>query len=121
MKVNLLILYISVSSSSSVQATKDQVAHTLKPLAKRLNLEYIAFNETLTESRSIDRFSPRKAPAYAGRLRLEVGMENKEGLEPAPITPSDGLTFELLGGTIKKVFGEDVIVAPSAVSTISVE
>ena len=45
-------------------------------------------------------------------------MENKEGLEPAPITPSEGPAFELLGGTIKKVFGEHVIVAPSAVSAI---
>ena len=43
-------------------------------------------------------------------------MENKAGLEPAPITPSTGESFRLLGGTIKKVFGDDVIVAPSAVS-----
>jgi hypothetical protein len=85
-------------------------------LAKRLNLEYIAFNETLTEMYPVGRFSPRKPTEFSGRMRLEVGSENKAGLEPAPITPSDGESFKLMGGTIKKVFGEDVVVAPSAVS-----
>lgn len=49
-------------------------------------------------------------------MRLEVGNENPVGLEPAPITPSDGESFQLMGATIKKIFGDDVVVAPSAVS-----
>jgi Gly-Xaa carboxypeptidase len=50
------------------------------------------------------------------RLDIVRGAKETPGLEPAPITPSDSESFELIGSTIKKVFGEDVVVAPSAVS-----
>ena len=34
-------------------------------------------------------------------------------LEPAPISPTDSESFKLMGGTVKAVFGEDVIVSPT--------
>lgn len=35
-------------------------------------------------------------------------------IEPAPLTPDHGSVFNLVGGTVKKQFGEKVIIAPSA-------
>lgn len=55
------------------------------------------------------------------RVTLDIvrGAKGTPGLEPAPITPSDSESFELIGSTIKKVFGDEVVVAPSAVSSIT--
>ena len=103
-------------STSSVAETKAKVTETLLQIAHKYNLEYVAFNQT----QKACKHRKHKGP-YSGKMRLEVGNENPAGLEPAPITPSDGESFQLMGATIKKIFGDDVVVAPSAVRPYNFE
>lgn len=100
-------------STSSVAETKARVTETLLSVAHSYDLEFVAFNQT----QKACKHRKGKGP-YRGKMRLEVGNENPAGLEPAPITPSDGESFQLMGATIKKIFGDDVVVAPSAVSRL---
>ncbi|KAH8085208.1 putative Gly-X carboxypeptidase [Filobasidium floriforme] len=98
-----------IDFTSSVAETKAKVTETLLSVAHKYDLEFVAFNQT----QKACKHRKSKGP-YRGKMRLEVGNENPAGLEPAPITPSDGESFQLMGATIKKIFGDDVVVAPSA-------
>lgn len=104
---------IQPSSTSSIEETKQHANRLLGPLAHKLGFEYIAFNQT---SSCHDTSASGKAEGKRVTLDIVRGAKGTPGLEPAPITSSDTESFELIGSTIKKVFGEDVIVAPSAVS-----
>lgn len=42
-----------------------------------------------------------------------MSNERKHGLEPAPITPGDSDAFAFIAGTIKTVFGEKTVIAPT--------
>ncbi|GHJ89068.1 hypothetical protein NliqN6_5470 [Naganishia liquefaciens] len=97
-----------IAFTSSIEETKQHASRLLGPLAHKLGFDYIAFNETA---------SGLVAGTTNGkRVTLDVvrGAKGTAGLEPAPITPSDSESFELIGSTIKQVFGDDVVVAPSA-------
>lgn len=85
-------------SLSSVDETVAHVVDLLTPLVKKLNLTFdVAGSHANT---TVD----------VVRLHIE-GTEH--GLEPAPITPTEGAAFELVAGTTRHVFPES-IVTPSA-------
>lgn len=88
-------------------------------MVHELGFEFIAFNKTIRGASCPHALALQsKAAAEGRRIILDIvrGAKGTPGLEPAPITPSDTESFELIGSTIKKVFGDDVVVAPSAVS-----
>ncbi|KAJ9094391.1 hypothetical protein QFC20_006893 [Naganishia adeliensis] len=97
--------------TSSIEETKQHANRILAPLAHKLGFEYIAFNQT-----SSCHGTSAAGKGEGKRVTLDIvrGAKRTPGLEPAPITSSDTESFELIGSTIKKVFGEDVVVAPSA-------
>lgn len=83
----------------------------LKSLASEFNLSFNAFGV---------RQSDKDAPAY-GTLTLTSAFN--DGLEPAPLTPTDGSPYYLLSGTIKAVYnshrlltGDNIVVAPGIMS-----
>jgi hypothetical protein len=89
-----------------VDETKVHMHNILAPLARKWGFSYRAFGHEVY-------------PDLVGgdhHITLEVqpiGKGEPVGLEPAPITPSDNSAFELMAGTIKGVFGNHTVVAPS--------
>ncbi len=94
-----------IAFSSSVEETKAHINNIIEPLAKQWGFSYNAFNQSIFSAKDASR-----------RVKLEIqgnGRDGPEGLEPAPITPAKGDAFDLMAGTIKGVFGEETVVAPS--------
>lgn len=89
-----------IAFTSSVAETQEHVVKILKRITHDLDIDFTAFNQSYPAKHSHNR-----------KVTLEIGGER--GLEPAPITPSEGDVFELIGGTVREVFGKDVVVAPS--------
>jgi Gly-Xaa carboxypeptidase len=54
--------------------------------------------------------SGNTSSSSAGRITLS---DFDEPLNPAPVSPTDTETYKTFTGTIKQVFGKDVVVAPS--------
>ncbi|KAF9240733.1 hypothetical protein BU15DRAFT_73956 [Melanogaster broomeanus] len=104
-----------ISTESSVAATQAHDTALLKSLAREFNLSYTAFGADINDA---------SAPAY-GTLTLSTAFD-KGGLEPAPITPTDGdaVPYQLLSGSIKAAYnshrgitGDDnIIVSPGIMS-----
>ncbi|KAG9312990.1 hypothetical protein JVU11DRAFT_6428 [Chiua virens] len=104
-----------VSVESSVAATRERDARLLRSLAQEYNLSYTAFD--------VDMNWDQSAPAH-GTLTLSTAFDS--GLEPAPISPTDGdvMPYMVLSGSIKAAYnshrsitGEDhVIVSPGLMS-----
>ena len=69
----------------------------LSPLAKKWNFNLHTFGEDI----SLDKTNE-------GTMTLAAQDE----LEPSPVSDHEDPRFSLLAGTIRGVFGEDVIVAP---------
>lgn len=100
---------------SSVGETTLHDTMVLKDLADSFNLTYTAFGSDIND---------HKYPAY-GTLTLSMPF-GEIGLEPAPVTPTDGdaAPYRLLSGTIKATFnshrgvsGDDnIIVSPGIMS-----
>ncbi|KAJ9102005.1 hypothetical protein QFC19_004930 [Naganishia cerealis] len=108
-----------IAFTSSIEETTHHASVLLAPVAHKLGFEFIAFNKTIRDSSSCHHASPLASSGHATdgrRITLDIvrGAKGTPGLEPAPITPSDTESFELIGATIKKVFGDNVVVAPSA-------
>lgn len=102
---------ITIQLSSSLDALKSRDIELLKPLATKFNLSYSAFGVNLSD---------KDTPAY-GSLTLSEAFH--AGLEPAPITPTDGETYQLFSGTIKATYnarrsleGDNIAIAPSIMS-----
>ncbi|KAG8983814.1 hypothetical protein FRB90_005722 [Tulasnella sp. 427] len=100
-----------IATDSSIAALKDSVANLLYPVASKYNLELVGFdNKTVS------------APPSPVRGKITVSDAWKDGLEPAPITPTDSEAYKLLSGSIRAAWedahpGEDsIIVAPSMMS-----
>ncbi|KAJ4490443.1 hypothetical protein J3R30DRAFT_3279023 [Lentinula aciculospora] len=99
-----------IATTSSVNATIKHDIDLFLPLAKEFDLEFSAFEEIIS--------TPETEPK--GHLKLTTSY----GLEPAPITPTEGKTsapYQLLSGTIKATYnahralqghGDDIIVGP---------
>ncbi|KIJ20954.1 Merops: M20.UNA, partial [Paxillus involutus ATCC 200175] len=104
-----------VSIESSVAATQARDTKLLESLAREFNLSYTAFDADINDV---------NAPAY-GTLTLSTAF-GREGLEPAPITPTeeDAAPYRLLSGTIKAAYNshrgitgnDNIIVSPGIMS-----
>ncbi|KAH7890769.1 hypothetical protein F5I97DRAFT_1974939 [Phlebopus sp. FC_14] len=105
-----------ISTESSVDTTRARDIELLKSLANEFNLSYTAFGASVNDVTT---------PAY-GSLTLSPAF-GKDGLEPAPITPTQGgdaAPYQLLSGTIKATYnshrgitGDDnIIVSPGIMS-----
>lgn len=100
---------------SSVAATLDRDARLLKSLAREYNLSYTAFD--------VDMDGDMKVP---GRGMVTLSTAFGGGLEPAPITPTEGdaAPYQLLSGSIKAAYnshrgisGDDhIVVSPGIMS-----
>jgi Gly-Xaa carboxypeptidase len=85
----------------TTQDTIDKLIGLLKPLAESFNMSFGAFDELPGVDNNI--------------IRLNTfGLK----LEPAPVTPSEGPAWELMGGTIKHLFPETIVV-PSAMTALT--
>ncbi|KAG1746627.1 uncharacterized protein EDB91DRAFT_1118030 [Suillus paluster] len=81
-----------ISTQSSVAATKKRDTELLTSLAGAFNLSYTAFGARITDA---------DAPAF-GALTLSEAYTH--GLEPAPVSSTDTLPYQLLSGTIKAAY-----------------
>ncbi|KAJ7306860.1 carboxypeptidase S [Mycena albidolilacea] len=81
-----------IATQSSVNATITRDAQLVRDLAARFNLSVTAYGERLTPAAD--------AAAAYGTLELSA----PRGLEPAPVTPSDGSAYALLAATIRATF-----------------
>lgn len=89
-----------ISFVSSVNATLQHYTDLLAPLADKYGFSTTIFGESSKHT--------------SKHLTLEVvGNEHKAGLEPAPITPGDSDAFAFIAGTIKAVFGDKTVIAPT--------
>lgn len=96
-------------------ATQARDTKLLESLAREFNLSYTAFDADINDV---------NAPAY-GTLTLSTAF-GREGLEPAPITPTeeDAAPYQLLSGTIKAAYNshrgitgnDNIIVSPGIMS-----
>lgn len=78
------------------------------------NLESLISSKILSKFHlSLDAWgdiSGNTSSSSAGRITLR---NFDEPLNPAPVSPTDTETYKTFSGTIKQVFGKDVVVAPS--------
>ncbi|KAL1744323.1 hypothetical protein HDZ31DRAFT_38951 [Schizophyllum fasciatum] len=89
-----------VGWDDTLAGVQARYAAVLAPVAARLNL-------------TMDAFGARVGEGAAGRGRVTMDLNvPSAGREHAPITPSEGAVWELVAGTVRHVWGEDVIVAP---------
>ncbi|KAL1716106.1 hypothetical protein EV715DRAFT_275305 [Schizophyllum commune] len=89
-----------VGWDDTVAAVQARYAGVISPVVEKLNLTLEAFGETVKEG-------------VEGKGKVTLGLSvPSAGREHAPITPSEGPVWELIAGTVRHVWGEDVIVAP---------
>lgn len=95
--------------TSTTQEVADRLVLYLRPIAKKHNLTFDAFNAT----------DQQEATSSAGTFRLGGPLHN--WLEPAPLTPTYDAPWALLAGTIRQTWNtgqgadtnETIFVAPS--------
>lgn len=92
-----------VAMESSIKEVEDHLIDLLTPLAKDIHSTFIAFNKKIFTPSESD--NPRSTT-----ITLTTGPDN---LEPAPVSPEDSYAWGVLASTVKNVFGEDVVLAPS--------
>jgi len=88
---------------SSVKEVQNHLIDLLTPLAKSLPATFIAFSRNI--------FSPSQASNP--RNTTIILSTTPDTLNPAPVSPKDSYAWGILESTVKLVFGEDVILAPS--------
>ncbi|OWZ36180.1 vacuolar protein [Cryptococcus neoformans c8] len=84
-----------IAFTSSINETLQHIVDLIVPVAQSLNFTISPFDG-----------SPKTSDFH-------ISLEAPYSLEPAPITPSDSKSFELMAGTTKHVFGKETIVSPS--------
>lgn len=94
-----------IRSTSSVAETKERLVSLVKPLARKMDFTFSAFD---SHADSSSRHNNTKS-AY----HISISQRSIEGLEPAPITSSSGKSFGFMASTSKAVFGDEVIVVPT--------
>ena len=87
-----------IAPHDSVRVVKDHYISLLSPWSKKHNLSVHAFGETILDP-----------PNSAGTLTLTSAYD----LDPSPISNPADPRFDLLAGTIRGVFGQDVLVSPT--------
>lgn len=91
-----------IAVEESVQVVKDHYERILAPLAKKWGLE----------SNSLDEKFDSKVAAVWKSDRMKITVTTYADLEPSPVSDLKDERFAWLAGTIRGVFGEDVVVAP---------
>ena len=102
-----------IAVQDSVQAVKDHYIHLLSPWAKRWNFNVHAFGQHRQRNTAALR-SPSNVDS--GDLTLTAHYE----LESSPVSDPEDARFRWLSGTIRGVFGDDVVVAPELLSGKSI-
>jgi Gly-Xaa carboxypeptidase len=92
-----------IAMESSVKEVEDHLIDLLTPLTKNIHATFIAFNKKIFTPSESD--NPRNTT-----ITLSTGPDN---LGPAPVSPEDSYAWVVLANTVKNVFGEDVVLAPS--------
>ncbi|OAG35252.1 hypothetical protein AYO21_10588 [Fonsecaea monophora] len=96
-----------IAIQDSVQAVKSHYIDLLAPWAQERGFKLYAFGKKAQfENNNVTR--PGNNTADCGDLTLSAHYE----LESSPVSCAEDARFRLLAGTIKGVFGNDVIVAP---------
>ncbi|KAM0754519.1 carboxypeptidase S [Meredithblackwellia eburnea MCA 4105] len=90
-KVNYRIDFLE-----SVESEFKRITSILEPVVSSLNLT----------------FSVQGSHASVANNVVRLDIDGEGGLEPAPLTPSKGLAFDLMGSTVRHIW-EDAVVAPS--------
>ncbi|KIW96234.1 uncharacterized protein Z519_03302 [Cladophialophora bantiana CBS 173.52] len=96
-----------IAIQDSVQAVKDHYVHLLAPWAQEQGFKLQAFGAKAQQEDSTST-RPGNNTADCGDLTLSAHYE----LESSPVSSAEDARFRLLAGTIKGVFGDDVVVAP---------
>jgi Gly-Xaa carboxypeptidase len=87
-----------IAPQDSVRTVMDHYISLLTPWAKTHDITVNAFGEGISQ------------PAHpSGTLTLTSDYD----LDPSPISDANNCCFHLLAGTIRTVFGRDIIVAPT--------
>ena len=97
-----------IGVQDSVQAVKDHYIQLLTPWTKSWNFNLHAFG---AQHRRNGTFASHSV-TDSGDLTLTAQYE----LEPSPVSDSEDARFRWLAGTIRGVFGDDVVVAPELLS-----
>ena len=88
-----------------MQPVKDHYIQLLEPWAAQQRFKLIAFGAVLPSGRSM---SASKDDLAEGTLILETQYE----LDSSPVSDAEDDRFGWLVGTLRGVFGDDVVVAP---------
>ena len=97
-----------IAVQDSVQAVKDHYIQLLTPWARRWNFNLHPFGVQDHRSTSL----ASRSNADSSDLTLTAQYE----LEPSPVSDPEDARFSWLAGTIRRVFGDDVVVAPELLS-----
>ncbi len=84
-----------IAIEDSVRTVKDHYLHILSPLAKKWNFGIKGFGSE-TRGNNIGTFT----------------LTSNDDLKPSPVSDPGDARFEWLTGTLRGVFGEQVVVAP---------
>ncbi|KAJ9607100.1 Gly-Xaa carboxypeptidase [Cladophialophora chaetospira] len=95
-----------IAIQDSVKAVKDYYVKLLSPWAQERSFKLHAFGAEPPYENGTS--TPPTNTSDCGDLRLSAHYE----LESSPVSSAEDSRFALLAGTIKGVFGDDVVVAP---------
>lgn len=102
---NILVNH-RIAIQDSVQAVKDHYVQLLTPWAKERCFQLHAFGTSSPRENGTS--TPPDSTSDCGDVTLSAQYE----LESSPVSSAEDPRFALLAGTIKGVFGDDVVVAP---------
>jgi acetylornithine deacetylase/succinyl-diaminopimelate desuccinylase-like protein len=89
--------------TSSIKEVEDHLIELLTPLTKEMPATFIAFNKEIYAPKEVD--NPRNTTI--------ILSADPHGLNPAPVSPDNTYAWGILSSTVKSVFGESVVLAPS--------
>lgn len=92
-----------IAIDHSVHSVKDHYSKLLYPSAERWNFTLCEFDVN----------------CKVGEASGAICLSSHESLEPSPVSDSNDPRFGWLSGTLRGVFGKDVIVAPVLLSGIA--
>jgi len=92
-----------IAMESSVKEVEDHLIDIITSLSKSMHAALIAFDKKIYTPSVSD--NPRNTT-----ITLSTTPDT---LEPAPVSPEDSYAWEVLSDTVKNVFGQDAILAPS--------
>jgi Gly-Xaa carboxypeptidase len=92
-----------IAMESSVKEVQSHLISLLTPLIKSLPATFIAFNQKLSSPSTFS--NPQNTTV--------ILSTTPDTLDPAPVSPVDTYAWSVLAATVKDVFGQDVVLAPS--------